>query len=722
MISAATVENDLLKAALYYASLGWSVFPIHTLHKSGCCTCGNPKCTSAGKHPMTRNGLKDAAGDPNQIIAWWTRWPNANIGIATGGPSGFWVLDVDGDIGQKVLEDLVKDYSRLPDTVEAQTGGGGRHFLFRCDGTHIPNSSGKVGEKIDVRGDGGYIVAAPSLHKSGRRYAWAPGRNLEEITIADAPAWLVKMATKSSTPSKRLEGTEQIEEGGRNDTLFRMGCSLRDKGFSYKKILALLTTVNESRCNPPLARKEVEAIAKSSTRYEPSQSTVQTDLRFFRQTDVGNAQRLVTAYCDKIRYCFAFRSWLIWDGKRWAWDESGQIIELAKDTIVQMRKAAKDAGDETLEKWAKSSETRSRITAMIELAQSLVPVQTDELDTDLWLLNCQNGIVDLRTGQLLPHDPKHLMTRICAAKYLPDSVPGLWEQTVTAILPDPEVRAFVQRVAGYSLTGSVREEKFLVLHGDGGAGKGTLMETLAAALGDYSDTLSVDVLLQNKTTSTGSEPTPEIAKLPGVRLLLALETGQGRILDEAKVKALTGGDRLTARRLRCDPFNFMPAFKLWLSTNHIPRIRGTDEGIWRRFRIVPFKEQFRDGQRRDSTLKERLRDPAVLSEILSWAVAGCLSWQREGLNEPAAVIAGTEAYRQDCDTLEQFISDECTKESRGEAPVRRFYHVYKNWCHDNGHMPGSSATLGRQMEAKGYRKVKRESGMVWVGIEFQGYL
>jgi putative DNA primase/helicase len=166
----------------------------------------------------------------------------------------------------------------------------------------------------------------------------------------------------------------------------------------------------------------------------------------------------------------------------------------------------------------------------------------------------------------------------------------------------------------------------------------------------------------------------------------------------------------------------MPAFKLWLSTNHVPRVRGTDEGIWRRFLIVPFTQKFRDGQGRDSTLKERLRDPAVLSEVLSWAVAGCMEWQKKGLCEPAAVIAGTEQYRQECDTLEQFFEDECEKGLRCEAPVRSFYQAYKAWCYNNGHVPGSSATLGRLMEAKGYRKVKRESGMVWVGIELQGFL
>ncbi len=722
MINIADTPTPVLKAALDYANRGWPIFPLHapSLQGNAPCTCGNPRCDSIGKHPRIPNGLKGATIDSRKIKKWWEKWPTSNVAIATGKPSGFWVVDEDGEEGRQTMADLERDYGPLPKTVEAVTGGGGRHRLFKWDGTHISNSQSKLGPGVDIRGDGGYIAAAPSWHRSGRYYKWVEGFSPDELPIADAPAWLVAFVTKTRMSKKQVV-PEEILDGGRNDTLFRMGCALRDKGFSFQEILATLTTANEDRCIPPMEDTEVETIASSAARYEPKRAITSSggvpDLRTFRQTDVGNSERLIAVYGGHLRYCFAMRAWLIWDGKRWAMDSTGRIVEMAKEVLVQTRKAATAAGDDTLEKWAKSSETRSRITAMIELAQSLVPVTPDELDTDLWLLNCQNGIVDLRTGRLLPHAPQYLMTRICAAEYRPDSPRGLWEQTVTAILPDPDVRAFVQRFAGYSLSGSVREEKFLVLHGDGGAGKGTLTETLGVALGDYSDTLAVEVLLQNKTTSTGSEPTPEIAKLPGVRLLLASETGQGRILDEAKVKALTGGDRLTARRLRCDPFNFMPAFKLWLSTNHVPRIRGTDEGIWRRFLIVPFTQQFRDGGSRDSTLKERLRDPAVLSEVLSWAVAGCMEWQKKGLCEPEAVIAGTEQYRQECDTLEQFFEDECEKGPRCEAPVRSFYQAYKTWCYSNGHMPGSAATFARMMEAKQYIKNKKNYGWVWAGIK-----
>lgn len=444
-----------------------------------------------------------------------------------------------------------------------------------------------------------------------------------------------------------------------------------------------------------------------------SKTEITSESKTFPRTESGNAELLAAKYGDKIRFCHSYKQWLLWDGTRWKPDITGQIIKLAKETV---RKAYKEhSGNEDAQKFYRSSESKAKLMAMIFLAESLLPVETGALDADPWLLNVQNGILDLRTGNLLQHDPKKFMTKICRAEYKAMK-PGLWSQTIEKILPDPAVRQFIQRFAGYSLTGSVREEKFLVLNGEGGTGKGSTTETLAEALGDYADTLAVEILLQSKNTSSGNEPSPELAKLPGVRLLLASETGQGRLLDEARTKSITGGDRVTARRLRCDPFSFVPSFKLWLSTNHIPRVRGQDEGIWRRLRLVPFDHQFKDGEGRDSTLKEKLHCQEVLNEVLIWAVAGCLQWQQHGLCESAAVIASTNQFREACDILEQFIDDECETGPSYEVSVKTLYSIFKNWTRDNGHIPGSSATFTRMMETKKYVKIHKNYGWVWLGI------
>jgi putative DNA primase/helicase len=286
---------------------------------------------------------------------------------------------------------------------------------------------------------------------------------------------------------------------------------------------------------------------------------------------------------------------------------------------------------------------------------------------------------------------------------------------VESILPDPDLREFVQKFAGYSCTGSTKEEKFIFAFGDGGRGKGTLLESLGSALGDYSTTLAVEVLMLSKTTGSGNEPSPELAKLPGIRLLLASETNQGSTLDEARVKSMTGGDMQTARRLRCNPFDFLPNFKLWFSSNFRPNIRDNSEGIWRRLRLVPFEQDF-TGAQRDIELKPLLREQGLIAEIISWMVDGCLKWQSEGLKEPAKIIEATAAYREETDLIGRFIGECCLVERGKNTGSKVLYRVFKMWCLDNGHTPHNQPNFVKLMEQKKYRKQKLIKGIFWLNL------
>jgi putative DNA primase/helicase len=504
-----------------------------------------------------------------------------------------------------------------------------------------------------------------------------------------------------------------------NASLTSLAGSMRRRGASQGAIYAALAEENK-KCNPPLNDEDIRKISKSIVRYEPLPKPATNGIfgakpeKFFNRTDSGNAEFLAYKFGDEIRFCFEYDRWLIFDGKRWKFDNSNYIYEFAKKTM-RAAHVSFDGNDEA-QKFYRSSESKAKLAAIVFLAQTLLPIAPAELDSDDWFLNVQNGVINLRNGELLPHDPKYFMTKICKVDYVQKAPIGLWQESLAKIMPDQNTRDFIQRFAGYSLTGNTREEKFLVLHGEGGTGKGTVTETLADLLGDYADTLSTDVLLQSRNSTSGNEPTPELAKLPGVRLLLASETGQGRLLDEAKVKALTGGDRIPCRKLRCDPFTYKPNFKLWLSTNHAPRVRGTDEGVWRRIRIVPFDQQFRDGINRDNAVKELLHNNDHLKTVLSWAVEGCLEWQRQGLVEPDVVLKTTADFRNDCDITEHFFADECEIGPIYEAPVKMFYHAFKDWCADNGHIAGSSTTFTRMMESKKYIKTKKKYGWVWPGV------
>jgi len=257
-------SNLLLEAALAYAGEGWLVFP----------------CRPHRKEPLTEHGVKDAMTDPSVITAWWTRWPDANVAIATGAPSGLVVLDIDkkpeaGIDGEEPVAALQASRGALPETVEQITGSGGRQLFFRQPGGTIPNSAGKFGAGLDVRGDNGYVIVPPSIHPNGRRYAWELSHHPDEIPLADLPSAWIALLQRSGTTGTRSPSVDlcpPIAEGHRNDALFRLGCQLRAWGFSEAAIDAALQVTNQERCRPPLLSQEVERIAQSIARYPTSRT------------------------------------------------------------------------------------------------------------------------------------------------------------------------------------------------------------------------------------------------------------------------------------------------------------------------------------------------------------------------------------------------------------------------------------------------------------------
>ncbi len=270
--------NDMLQAALQYAKRGWGVFPVYGVDESGNCACGNIDCEHQGKHPSIKNGHKDATDDINIIKPYWEKHPDSNIGIATGKDS-FVVLDIDGKEGRKSLAALEKQYGKLPITVTVITGNG-KHYWFKSS-VVVKNSTSKVGEKVDVRGNGGYIIAPPSNHYSGQTYRFQDGRGLGDVDIADVPEWLLdlmlvdkmnKIGLNTENPKNlpvKLTNSSVIPLGQRNDTLFRFGCYLRSKDNEYNTIYSQLTKMNTEKCQPPLDSSEIDTIIKSCMRYSP---------------------------------------------------------------------------------------------------------------------------------------------------------------------------------------------------------------------------------------------------------------------------------------------------------------------------------------------------------------------------------------------------------------------------------------------------------------------
>jgi len=349
------------------------------------------------------------------------------------------------------------------------------------------------------------------------------------------------------------------------------------------------------------------------------------------------------------------KAYLLWDGKRWAKDDCGEVIRLAQETArsIYHEAAAADKDEQRrITGWALTSQNASRINAMLAMAQPHIAIKVNALDADPFLLTCENGTVDLKTGELRPHDPSDLITRLVPVEYNPDAAAPRFRQFLREVLVDEDVITFVQRYAGYSLTGDARERAFAILWGSGKNGKSTLVELLHEVIGDYAQNTDVETVLAKRHTGVGND----VAALKGARFVSCSEVEKGRRLAESKVKQLTGRDTVTARFLFNEPFDFKPEFKLWMSTNNKPEIRGTDDAIWDRIRLVPFTRRF-EGSNSDTDLPRKLREE--LPGVLAWMVEGCLSWQSEGLGEPERVTNATAEYRYEMDTLAAFIEECC---------------------------------------------------------------
>ena len=436
------------------------------------------------------------------------------------------------------------------------------------------------------------------------------------------------------------------------------------------------------------------------------------------QTDLGNSERLVARHGGDLRYCYDFGKWLVWDGVRWAVDRDGAALDKAKDTARKMLAEASALGDKEdsrkLAAWSFRSQARDRMAAMLYLAQPDVSVRPEQLDTQPWLLNVANGTIDLRTGQLRPANRDHLLTKSAPIVYDPQATCPQWTEFLDRIFEgNTDLIRFIQKAAGYSLTGLDTEECFFVLHGVGQNGKSTFVETLSALLGtDYAQQATPDLLMQKKQDRHATE----LAVLRGARMVASVETGQGKRLNEALIKAMTGGDRIRANFMHQDTFEFRPEFKVWLSTNHKPVITGTDLGIWRRIRLVPFNYRIPDTEK-DGGFKARLRDPAMLSGILNWAIKGALLWQQEGMKPPKAVLDATKSYQAEMDVLAAWISDCCVVGKVADAKASDLYASYTGWCEAQGERSESQRSFGLRLVERGFDQKKSTGGSRrWLGI------
>lgn len=439
------------------------------------------------------------------------------------------------------------------------------------------------------------------------------------------------------------------------------------------------------------------------------------------RTDLGNAERLVARHGHDLRYCHPWSKWLVWDGRRWSLDQTGAARRRARNTVRAIGREASAQADPEKRKamllWGLTSEKRDKISAMLHLAEAEegIPVLPERLNADPWSFNCRNGTIDLRTGELRHHRREDLITQICPVDYDAAAQCPLWLETLDLFLDrgDASVKAelldYFQRLCGYAMAGVVRDHIMPVAYGTGSNGKSTILGTLMDVFGaDYAMKCPPDMLMAKRTDS---HPTDR-ADLFGKRLVVAIETEAGRRLNETMVKELTGGDRIRARRMREDFWEFEPTHTLIMATNHKPVVRGTDHGVWRRLKLLGFTVSLGDDVA-DKAMPEKLRREH--RGILAWCVRGCLAWQERGLAAPDDVTEATAGYRREQDLLGAFL-DECTLSGRQyRAKASELYARYKAWGEAGGEFVVTNTAFSLALQERGFER-ERSNGTWYLGL------
>ncbi len=446
-----------------------------------------------------------------------------------------------------------------------------------------------------------------------------------------------------------------------------------------------------------------------------------------QRTELANARRFIERHGDKLRYCPPWDKWLVWKGTHWKIDDGCEVEGLARDVVEDVWASVQSSMRQverseavSMVSFAKATASANGIQHFLHLARSEpgIPIQPAELDKNEWLLNIENGTIDLRTGERRAHDKTDFITKLAPVLHTKHHGSPLWEQFVGEIMAgDAELVGFLQRLCGYWWTGSVREHVLPIFHGIGANGKSVFLGTIEAMLGtDYAMHAPPDLLMVKRHEA---HPT-ERADLFGKRLVTCVETDAGRRLAESLVKELTGGDQIRARRMREDHWQFAPSHKLVIAANHRPVVYGTDNGIWRRLRLVPFSVVI-PPERQDKALAEKLRKQ--LAGVLTWCLDGCREWLKHGLAEPPIILGATDGYRDEQDVLADFFDECCLIEPGVRVSAGRLYAAYMEWCKANGHDPDNSTVFGRKLTERGYPARKVPGGTKvrdGIGLQLSG--
>lgn len=759
----------MLEAALLYAKHGSYVFPAPP---------GEKKSYKSKKFSGGRNW--GATRDEKEIDRDFKHWPEANIGLPTGIKNGFFAVEADTLEGHQVdgiasLRALEAKHGKLPDTRMVISPSGSEHYYFKypTDCT-IRNSASEIAPGVDVRGEGGMVLAPPSIKPGVGAYRW-----LKQLPIVAAPDWLIelcKLDETSHTPGEQSDvdpGEIAValavlpnadlgwEEWNRIGMAIYRATEGNDQGFwafdlwSHKSTKYNKANTHDSwyeryRSCPPtkigvgtifyltdlaspgwrviyqaeqferIYRESAaadEAAAKAAandTAPEPKPDKPDPpDENEIAPAFSEHALALLFAqdHCGELRYVAAWGKWLIYDGIKWKFDDTRKAWTFAGKVCLR---AARQTNKPSVAKQIASAKTRA---AVINIAgdDRRIAATVDQWDTDTWLLNTPGGVVDLRTGKMRPHRPEDYMTKSTAVTPDAKCPTPRWKAFLkTTTDNNIELENYIRRALGYSLTGLTIEQVLFFLYGQGQNGKGVLMTTAARIVADYHRTATLEtfIVTANERHST------DVAGLRGARLVTVSETEEGKRWAESKIKEMTGGDKITARFMRQDNFDFYPEFKLWISGNHRPKLSSVTVAIRRRMNMLPFTVIIPEKQR-DRDLTEKLK--AEWPGILAWMIDGCLEWQRVGLQPPQIVTEATNSYLETEDTFGRWIAECFDRDVNGWLGSTELFQSWQPWAAANNEYVGSQKRLSTMMDEHGFVKKRDKKGdrEGFLGLKFK---
>lgn len=506
------------------------------------------------------------------------------------------------------------------------------------------------------------------------------------------------------------------------DAIFRQSGLMRDKwdrkqsGTTYG-VITLQKAI--SGCSQTYNPKKQNDYSISIGNGKVIQTVDEEKMRAYTFDDMGNAERFVDLFGENVRYCYTEKKWYFYNSMRWSVDNLGVILRMADKCVEAMKAEAKlylqadeeSGGDmaKAFEKHIKSSRSNKSKKAMLNEIEHHLPILPIQMDRYKMALNTPSGIINLKNGDVKAHNPEYYFTKITSVDCAEAADCPRWLAFLNDIFAgDKDLIRYIQKAVGYSLTGSTAEQCAFFLYGTGRNGKSTFIDVIRDVFGDYAANIQPETIMVKSSQSNAINS--DIARLKGARLVTSVEPNEGVRLNEGLLKQLTGDDTVTARKLYSEEFEFKPEFKLWMATNHKPIIRGTDTGIWRRIHMIPFDVQIPE-DKVDKNLTHKLK--AEMTGIFKWCIDGCLMWQREGLQMPAAVLKSVREYRREMDVISAFIEDKCTLE--GTVQASTLYAAYVSWADSNNEYCMSNTKFSTEL-AKRFEKVRGKSYNFFNGI------